>query len=197
MVQILILKIVVFYVRIVFALAIPIKDLFKTQFAFTFEDKARLEHHGARLGLGMNQIARIAINELLNKYDEQEAFTLAHKAARMKENPRGRIAKLPTLQESSGLGIEFGKKKEKEPFPEKIKNSFPRLAKYVEDADGDLDHAMRLDECLSDMRKRCDESEATAGFLAFKDFLALRKEAIPPKKILPVPEGVPVFGDVE
>ena len=145
----------------------------------------------------MSAIVIQGMIDRLNLLDEQEMFARKAREAREHDKRGAKIGSLPKMNLPEGLGIDFSKKEKKDAFPSKIRDAFAKHAKYVEEAEDDLEHAIRLDAVMANMKKKCTEAESNVAFVAFKEFLNDRKVALKSSKVFPIPEGVAVTGDVD
>jgi hypothetical protein len=161
------------------------------------DDYERLYYHSQRLGCDMTEIVRHGMFDRLNMLDEQERSAREAKALRDKEKRGARIGSLPKMSLPEGLGITVGKKEKKDEFPKKVLDAFGKHAKYVEEAEDDLEYAIRLDSIMANIKSKCSEAESNVAFVAFKDFLNERKVALRSSKVFPIPEGIAVAGDVD
>jgi predicted DNA-binding protein len=174
------------------------------------EESERLRHHAERIGWEKSALARAGIFDKLNALDEQEAFYLAHKAAR-KKGGIAKVGSLPGGVEAVGMTFKRASKPdEKEettvetPIPAnkaaatlaKLKDSFKRYAEYIEAAEGDVDRSIRIQTVLDGMMERAPREIAQAAFVELQEFLKVR-DLMKPKVIVKVPEGVPISGDVD
>ena len=168
---------------------------------------ANVRHHVKRLGIGIHNLMRDAVNARLKFLDEEEAEAIAHKRARNRKAfvpsvPQHRHNEIPTLRkrkmmQGTPAPISFASAEHTQ-ISEKLQRGFPRWAEYIEEAEDRIDADRRAKIVLDEMRDRAvSEVEVTACFDQFKDFLSDRKNArATPSHVVDVSKLSMIAGDI-
>jgi len=180
------------------AKSLALKKTCRIETGFTEETWGRIVHHCNRLGFTHSTFVQLAATEKVSALDEKEAYL-----RQLKAPLRGTRAASVPIAESAGMPIEIKtpakveRRTEEEKLIRNLDDIFLRHCKYVESADGAIDRTLRLQMCHDELREKAKTPEAAdIAFLKLKDLLAQRQQVIP-QKIMELPEGIPIAGDVD